>query len=315
MFTNCNILKKNNITVVSPKTHITKIHRFEFDEVFHKDLTSSKKKICVFRNFRKDFLPHLEEFCDSFDIVFLEQEHWQYFSMQIDPTKFIFITDNHRESVLNFSKRSKNVLEYIPFHWFRTTFNYSKVNKNIWSKPKKFYLTARMNIPRPWKVELMSKLWDNENLTWSALQAHPQVPGSPKIFESEKSGGNPEMPSIEQALSWSLLCLNAIESNIDEKTFQHLYHLSPTIWHTSKIILDLEQFGFTVRFNGFDYSYLEMPYEQITDKLVKQIESMTPEDYKDFYHQNIKETENNHKIMKDINNWYRFFSPKIQQYL
>lgn len=316
MFADCKIFKKNNVTVVCPQTDVQKFHGFELDQVFYKFLISSKKKICVFRDFRDEFFFFLEEFCRPFDIVFLEQECWDPSAYIIlDPNKFVFVLDHTTELYFNDPATDKNTIEFIPFNWLRTSINYSRVNRKLWSKPKHYYLTARMNNPRPWKVELMSKLWDNENLTWSALRAHSLIPGSPKIFESESKSSNTESPSKEQILSWSLLCLEVDHEQISEKTFQHLYHKSPTIWHASKSILDLEQFGFIIKYNGFDYSYLDMPDYQKIDRLYQQIRSMDKEDYKDFYHQNIKETENNHRIMKDPNYFYHFFTPKIQKYL
>ena len=306
MFNDCKIFIKNNITIISPN-RVAKIHNFEFDEIFFKDLTQSRKKICVFRNYNHNYLPQLEQNCHDFDIVFLEVDAHDAFTAPLS-TKFIVVSND-----MVFENKVQK--EFIPFDWYRTTTNYGKVNKKLWKKSKEYYLTARMNVPRPWKVELLKQIIDKKCLTWSALQVHDLIPGSPKTFESEKHSMNHELPSQEQILSWSLLCLECNDYMCTEKSYQHLYHLSPTIWHTSRSILDLEQFGFAIKFNGFDYSYLDMPPEQKISTLVKQIQSMTEKDFIDFHHQNIKETENNHKIMKDINNFYRFFSPKIQQYL
>mgnify|MGYP004181959811 CR=1 FL=1 len=311
MSNNYTTITRHNITVISPTKGVQKVHKFEFDQIFYKHLISSKKKICVFRNYKSHYIPDLEEYCRTFDIVFLEQEGFQEeFIPTSNPysSKFILVSgDTVFPNIPN--------TEFIPFDWLRTIVHYSTVNKSLWTKPKKFCLTARMNNPMPWKVDLLKKILHNKNLTWSAGHVHPEIPGSPKTFESEKYGMDHELPSMEQILSWSLLCLETENYDVTEKTYQHLYHLSPTIWHTDKSILYLEQFGFTIRFNGFDYSYLDMPREQKISTLVKQIQSMTAQDFKDFYHQNIKETENNHKLIADMDHWYRLFTPKIQQYL
>ena len=303
------ITTQKNITLIAPK-NVARVHKFELDHIFYNDLIKSKKQICFCRNFKNPYLPELQDYCRSFDVVFLESEgfmaldHNEYNAL--DPSKYIFISGD---------VESTHQHHFIPVDWLRTTCNFSKVNKKLWSKNKKYYLTARMNVPRQWKVELLSKLYDNKNLTWSALEAHPQIPGSPKIFESEKKGSNIELPSIEQMLSWSLLCLETEDKDITEKTYQHIYQPIPTIWHTTKSISYLEQFGLTIKFNGFDYSYLDMPREQKVNSLVKTIRSMNADDFKDFFHQNIKETENNYKIMRDYNFWYQLFRPKIQQHL
>lgn len=313
MILNCKILTKENITVIIPQTEITKIHHFEFDEVFHDTLVSSKKKICVFRNFNQSFLPDIENFCEPFDIVFLEKECFDFIP-DLNPNKFILISDLSKE-VIDFCDVHQNI-EFVPFYWYRTSSNYAKVNKKIWTKSKKYFLTARMNNPRSWKVDLLSDLVSLEHLEWSSLQHHDKIPGSPRLFESEKNLGiDHELPSQEQILSYVLLCLEYDNSLITEKTYQHLYHLSPTIWHTSDAILYLEQFGLTVRFNGFDYSYLSLPRQDKINTLVQQIKSMDQNDFEDFYHQNVKETQNNHDIMKSTKHWYDFFAPKVKKYL
>ena len=313
MIPNCKIQKKENITVIIPQTGVNKIHSFEFDEVFYQDLTKSKKKICVFRNFQKYYLPNLEDFCKPFDIVFLEKECFDFIP-NLDPNKFILITDLSNQ-VIDFCNVHSNI-EFVPFYWYRTSSNYANVNKKLWTKSKKYFLTTRMNNPRPWKIDLLSNLVSFKYLEWSSLQPHEKIPNSPRFFESEKNLGiNHELPSYEQILSYALLCLETNNFDITEKTYQHLYHLSPTVWHTSDAILHLEQFGLTVRFNGFDYSYLSLPREDKIRTLVQQIKSMDQNDYKDFYHQNVRETQNNHDIMKSTKNWYDFFAPKVKKYL
>ena len=77
MSNNYTTITRHNITVISPTKGVQKVHKFEFDQIFYKHLISSKKKICVFRNYKSHYIPDLEEYCRTFDIVFLEQEGFQ----------------------------------------------------------------------------------------------------------------------------------------------------------------------------------------------------------------------------------------------
>jgi len=329
MIPNCKLKIKNNITVLIPTIPVTKSWQWEFDQIFWPTISRSQKKICVVRNSRDlqnamqnrdDDFAKLEE---KFDVIILEQEAIDdlEFLEQLNPNKFVIVFDLLTPKKLQLEATRKNFV-YIATSWYWLAHHYNKVNKKIWNIPKKYYLTAKMKNSSDWKVNLLHQVikTDVDNLiNYNALLHHPLIPNSPKSFESEKGKfGDVHigLPILEQMESYSLLCLETNSDYITEKTWGSLFTKCPTIWHTSPVIKYLENYNLHIKFNGFDYSYLDLVTEkQRTDQLAKQIMSMTADDFVDFYHQNIKEFEHNHQIMRNIDHWRNIFFPKIQKIL
>jgi len=290
------------------------VHEFWFDIVFKKQLASTLKKIAVIREYNTMNRDEIFRICEENDICIGTTEGHSRMEFEMPDNLFHLYDQGPAD---NDTPRRY----YLPLYWYRTITHYGSVNKRIFSSTNKTNLMCfRTNNLDPWRKDLLIAL-DQRNcldkMSWACGTKTDSISAqTPKYFTSEQRNCvNHELPSQEQTQSYLLLCLESITSEhhgMTEKTWQHLFHNSPSIWHGTTKIHQLKQFGFETEFKHMDLSYHEKQSADATADLVAQLLA-EPDTIKDIWHDNLDITLHNQQTAGNLDNFYSIFNPIIEE--
>lgn len=306
--------KRRTFDIYVPQNKISlRLNPFNIDNWISSLEEKIPTKICVIRDF-DDFNGEeqdrvIEHFQKNYNKILvctesissLEPLGWGDYPKDYDRVIWV----NESRPVPENSKKEM----YWPSYWYATIQFNSKINiKTLHNKNKIYPCSLRIKNQRQWKDKLLKKLNELsllEKIKLAISHENPYVKGSPFLFESENKNFNPNLPSLEQCQSFSIIMSETNNITLTEKTWQVFWHDVPIFFHAGPAIEKLKQYGLEIEFEGMEINYSQT---DVTDQLV-QVLQKTIENIEEIYHINRKRCQHNFKVISDISQINKIFEP------